>query len=358
MKAALASGFGEPLQVLSVRPDGMVRPKLSPDAKSTLLIRVLACSLSPSDWRTLSGDARLIKKPAAFPYVPGGDVCGVVEEVHPEEPQFKVGDVVVGTWTLFGENGLAEYYLLDSKMATKKPEGMSAVHAAAIANSLVHAHQTFKQAELKPGDRVLVLGGSGGMGSLLCQLVRCAGASYVAATSTDPELMSSLGVDKCIDHTQERWADVAEWKQKPFDLVIDCAEGVAAWRACLAAGMLKPAKDGGRWVCVVLSEWDIHIVQWFHICGFFCPVLGRLLKNKLGRALSGGSWAPAYSIHLGGPESGADIAAALDLVTEGKVKPVIDSRSPHPFTSEGVKHAFELLRQRGGHGKIVITVCE
>jgi NADPH:quinone reductase-like Zn-dependent oxidoreductase len=167
MKAALASGYGEPAEVLTVQPDGKPRPTLGPDAKDTLLIRVLACSLSPSDWRTLSGDARLLKKPAAFPYVPGGDVCGIVEEVHPDEAEYKVGDVVIGSWTLFGENGLAEYYLLDKKMATKKPEGMSAVEAAAMANSLVHAHQTFLQAEVKAGERVLVLGGSGGMGSIL-----------------------------------------------------------------------------------------------------------------------------------------------------------------------------------------------
>jgi D-arabinose 1-dehydrogenase-like Zn-dependent alcohol dehydrogenase len=57
-------------------------------------------------------------------------------------------------------------------------------------------------------------------------------------------------------------------------------------------------------------------------------------------------------------DSGADIAAALTLVTEGKVKAVIDSRSPHPFTTGGVREAFELLRQRAGHGKIVISVRE
>jgi NADPH:quinone reductase-like Zn-dependent oxidoreductase len=109
---------------------------------------------------------------------------------------------------------------------------------------------------------------------------------------------------------------------------------------------------------VVLTSWEIYISQWHHICTFICPVLGRLLKNRLGRAISGGRWAPAYSIHVGGPDSDADMAAALALVTEGRVKPVIDSRSPHPFTSEGVQQAFELLRQRAGHGKIVIAVCE
>ena len=109
---------------------------------------------------------------------------------------------------------------------------------------------------------------------------------------------------------------------------------------------------------MVLTEWDIYITKWYHIFTFFAPVLGRMLKNKLGRTFSGGRSAPTYMMHLGGPESSAAIARALDLVSQGKVKPVVDKRSPHPFTTEGVQEAFELLRNRQGHGKIVIHVAE
>jgi hypothetical protein len=112
--------------------------------------------------------------------------------------------------------------------------------------------------------------------------------------------MSSLGVDKCIDHTKEKWTDVPEWKSHPFDVIFDCAEGVSAWHACLEKRMLKPASEGGRWVSVVLTEWHIEIVHTHQICTFFCPVLGRLAKNSLGRAVTGGKSAPTYMFHMGG----------------------------------------------------------
>jgi NADPH:quinone reductase-like Zn-dependent oxidoreductase len=108
MRAAIASSFGKPddvIQVIADRP----KPVLVPGSKK-LLIRVHACSLSPGDVRMLLGEADFVKKPkGGFPYVPGGDVCGIVEEMDTElqNARFKVGDEVIGTWETFGEGGLA-----------------------------------------------------------------------------------------------------------------------------------------------------------------------------------------------------------------------------------------------------------
>ena len=74
-----------------------------------LLLRVQACSLSPGDWRTLSGETKLIRKPKdGFPYIPGGDICGIVEEVgEGASTEFSVGDQVIATWSMMAVGGLA-----------------------------------------------------------------------------------------------------------------------------------------------------------------------------------------------------------------------------------------------------------
>ena len=114
-----------------------------------LLVRVLTMSLSPGDWRTLNGSASLVRHPK-FPYVPCHDVCGAVVEVDPElaAPGFKVGDSVIGTWDMMASGGLAEYALVDPKLTVLKPEGVSAVDAAALANSAGHALEAVRHAQV------------------------------------------------------------------------------------------------------------------------------------------------------------------------------------------------------------------
>ena len=152
----------------------------------------------------LSGDVAIVKSPG-FPYVPGLSVCGqVVEPV----PPFAAGDWVVatqgGVYGAFGVGGLAEYALVDAAMAVRKPESIGCVEAAALANSAGHALQALRAAGVRPGDRVLILGGSGGVGTAAVQLAKTAefGASFVAATSSDTALLARLGVDRPIDYTR------------------------------------------------------------------------------------------------------------------------------------------------------------
>jgi len=295
-----------------------------------------------------------MKKPAAgFPYVPGGDVCGVVEEVSGDGGGFSPGDVVVGSWTLCGEGGLAEYHAVEASLVARKPRNVSPIVAAAAANSLVHATQIADLAAISPGDRVLVLGGGGGVGTSLVQIVKARGAAYVAATSTDCDLMTRLGVDRCIDYTREDW--MAEFRSSPLDVVVDCAEGEAAWFRVADAGLVKPARRGGRFVAVVPRQWNIVMTRITHVLFWFLPVVGRLLRSRL---FARWSDRPRYRLHLGGVETGADIARALALVDDGRVAPVVDTRSAHPLTTAGVRDAFDILRQRKGHGKIVIQVAD
>ena len=192
MSAVTASAFGLPTEVLHMT--AVTRP--SPKAGTQLLIKTEACSLSPADWRVMSGDNALIRSPA-FPYIPGGDVCGTVVEPL---PPFAAGDRIVATWgDVFGSGGFGQYTLVDPKLAVLKPQSLTCVQAAALVNSTPrspswrhpytyhprslpalprgaiscsranhsagagHALAALRAVKVKPGDRVLVLGGGGGV---------------------------------------------------------------------------------------------------------------------------------------------------------------------------------------------------
>jgi len=137
-----------------------------------ILVRVLACSLSPGDCRMIGGHKDLFCTPeklgTTWPYVPGLDVCGEVVELDPNDTsgKFKVGDKIIGTWDTVGMGGMAEYALVKSSFAAVLPEdaGLSAVEGAAAANSASHAFGVLERAKIKKGDRVMILGGGGGGG--------------------------------------------------------------------------------------------------------------------------------------------------------------------------------------------------
>ena len=150
MRSVLAKSFGRPEDVLYMAAEHP-RPVLK-HGSGKLLVRVLTMSISPGDWRTLSGSATLVRNPA-FPYVPCHDICGVVVEIDPasKKSRFSVGDTVIGTWDMMASGGLAEYALVDSNLAVHKPDDVSTVDAAALANSAGHALEAVKHAEASFG---------------------------------------------------------------------------------------------------------------------------------------------------------------------------------------------------------------
>lgn len=319
-----------------------------------MLIRVLACSLSPGDWRMLSGDTALVKHPASFPYVPGLDVSGIVEELGQDvdASAFSVGDAVVATWSgAFGQGGLAEYALVDPKSAAHRPASVDAVQAAALSNSAGHALNALRAARIRPGDRVLILGGSGGVGSAAVQLARSSfGASFVAATSSHVELLERLGIDRAIDYTREEWWNLPEFTYDPFDAIIDCAEGVGAWRRVRdGGGVLKGRARGGRFVAVVFNEWHIEFTRWWHIFPLIGPPLARMLWPR-------GGGAPRYTMYGGVDDVAGTLTELMRLADEGKLTAIIDPSSPLPLTAAGVCTAFDVLQSWHAQGKVVVQV--
>jgi NADPH:quinone reductase-like Zn-dependent oxidoreductase len=350
MKAALASEYGPPDVVLSVHathPKPQFPKKVKKKQGGYLLVQVQACSLSPGDVRTITGEKQLFTKSRhahGFPYIPGGDICGVVTDVSGPVGDFKVGDSVVVTWDLFGEGGLAEFAVVSSELAVHKPENISPIEGASLANSAAHALKAVEAAGVTTGSRVLVLGGSGGVGSMAVQFAKNAGASFVAATSTDEALLKSLGADTVVAHTTADWSQVAEFRAAPFDAIIDCAEGVRAWQR--AANVLKRR---GTFVAVVLGKWEIDVSSWFKVFMFIMrPLLRRIWAQLL-------PFGPRYKMYVGSVDGRLN-ARVMAAVAEGKVRAVVDRGSPLPFTEEGVKEAFRLQGGRKGHGKIVVQI--
>lgn len=361
MKAVVASKFGSPDNVLSIQD----MPRPSEDSGSStssskgnnkkpfLILKVHACSLSPGDYRALLGDKSVVCNPRSWPYIPGGDVCGTVQYISPTTAStttaasdFKVGDKVVATWEMWGLGGLGQYTEVDPRRTVKLPEGVSVWEGAALANSASHALNMFRCAKIHEGDRVLVLGGSGGLGTILVQLLKNANCSYVAATSTDEKLMKELGVDKVVDYTKENFYDIPEWQTNKFDCIMDCAVGVQAWKSC--SKVLKSGPSGGRYVTAVMNEHYISIKHYSGIFAFLLPPLCRQMFN-------GWFWSPTYRVYLGEP-SQETMKEVMELVSTKKIRVVLDSESPHPFTTQGVRDAWNKHIARKGHGKIVITV--
>eukprot|EP00164_Ancoracysta_twista_P000147 GFYU01000216.1.p1 GENE.GFYU01000216.1~~GFYU01000216.1.p1 ORF type:complete len:365 (-),score=66.47 GFYU01000216.1:375-1469(-) len=356
MKVAKIKSFGKVRDVISVEEtDEFPIPTVQKGSKQ-LLVQIAACSLSPSDTRMHTGDADLMKTPKSWPFVPGGDIAGIVKAIDEADPQprFKVGDWIIGTWDMFGAGGLAEYSLVDSKFAFRKPEEITAVEAAALANSSGHALRTVRYcAKIKKGDRVLILGCSGGIGTALVQLCRMAGASYIAGTGSDEGFMQNLGLDKVINYTKEsqNWWQTAEWKESGnrLDVIIDCAEGNIGWKRACSSGVLKSRFKGGRFVGVMPQEWVIIMHTTWQAMKWGGKMFGRKYLNVFT------PWRPHYKLKLSIPQMELleEVAA---MAGDGRLKVYVDDESPHPFTTEGVQRAYTKLEDRKGHGKIVVEV--
>lgn len=348
MKAAQASGYGEATDVLSVSPS-VARPSLP--GKGYVQISVYACSLSPSDYRMLSGNADLVKKPSSWPYIPGGDVAGIVSAVHKNETKFAVGDRVIGTWETFGVGGIAEFINVNTTYVEKMPQGMTFIDGAAFADSSANAMLATEDVKLSKGDSLLVLGGSGAVGTGVIQLARDIGAWPIVATSTDRELVSSLGADEVINYKQEQWWQAkAVTSRAPFDVVIDCAEGASAWEKVKELGLLKTGKQGGRFLAVVVNEWHIEVHNCGQLLGFLWPVVKRTVCSYIKS-----STMPSYKM-LFPAQRGDSLSRMLRIAEQGRLKVVIDKRGPHPFTTDGVREAFDIMVNRRGHGKVVIKI--
>lgn len=364
MRTAQGKELGDIDAMLTVA-DGVPVPRLedlpAKRRKKSLLLKTEAVALACGDVRVLSGATRKFQGPPSFPYIPGGDCAGVVAAVpdgaadDPKYP-FEVGDRVAARFVEGPRGALAEYAVVDITVCEKLPDALSFAEGGALASA---APATLLAERIRKGERVLVVGGGGGVGSHACQVMRKQGASYLAGVSATPErlLRPPLGYDEALDYTKQDPFSLEEYEtDEPFDVVVDLAGGGWLRLAERKAGVtpiVKPGSKGGRYLTLTP---DKAVFEAHTLMGIVQP----FLLVPLWRAVKSRTWArrslPAYAFAHSIPMERTHLTRTLEMAREGKLKAVVDPRGPFAFDTAGVRGAFRLQETRHAHGKVVVDV--
>lgn len=376
MRAVQVKDYGSNFDdLISIRDDvatpllGVDKPPSGFKDTDAMLIRVLAVALAPGDVRVMSGKTRKFQGPPSFPYTPGGDVCGIVVSLPKCDRKnkgkdnrvfnrFKVGDRVAARFVNKPMGMLGEYALVDANVCGAVPDGLSAEGAAALVSSGTVA--VLIADKINEGDRVLIFGAGGGVGSHLCQLAKGRGASYVAGVGKDSQRLmeTPLCCDAAVDYTKADPLTVKEWTETPFDIIIDLAGGT--WPSLIRnSSIVKSSSKGGRYVTTCPDEriFELHSM-WGIVKTFLFPPLYRALYTRYGlsrRSLPKYSYAMCLPV---GDAGGDVITKTMKLASEKKLTPSIDEKGPFAFSDKAVAGAFRLMESYHSKGKVVITVSE
>jgi NADPH:quinone reductase-like Zn-dependent oxidoreductase len=234
MKAARLHAFGGPEAVVY---EDAPRPQPGP---GEVLIRVHAAGVNPVDWKTCAGRGVARTVALSFPYVPGWDVSGVVEEAGPGVSGFARGDEVFGL-VRFPQPGstYAEYVAAPADHLALKPPALDHIQAAALPCVALTAWQALVEAaRLQGGQKVLIHGAAGGVGHIAAQLARHMGAFVIGtASQRNSDFVRTNGVDQSIDYESERFEDCVTG----VDVVLDPIAGETrdrSWPVLKPGGVL------------------------------------------------------------------------------------------------------------------------
>jgi NADPH:quinone reductase-like Zn-dependent oxidoreductase len=294
----------------------------SPNA-GEVLIRVLAAGVNAADWHILRGRPLFSRATLGLlrpkHQILGVDVAGRVEAAGDGVTQFKPGDEVYANLLDHGYGGFADYVAAPVGVVSPKPASLSFEEAAAVPMAATTALQGLRHhGELQPGQRALINGGSGGVGSFAVQLAKAAGAEVTAVTSTgNLELARSLGADQVVDYTS---ADFAADGRR-YDRILDTVgnRSVRDLRRALA--------DGGKAA----------------VTGF------TSMRGLLGVSLRGGKDVAQVQAHV----TAEDLADLTALVEAGKVRPRIDRR----YRFADLPAAIAYLEKGRAKSKVVVEVA-
>ncbi|MDU8910002.1 NAD(P)-dependent alcohol dehydrogenase [Aestuariicoccus sp. MJ-SS9] len=322
MKAAVNTSYG-PAEAVTLTD----LPTPAPGPKE-VLIRVRASSLTTADWRLrASAFPRLMWLPGRLMFglfrprdtVRGSDIAGEVVAVGHAVTRFSPGDRIFGN---IGQGGHAEYALA-SEDATllHTPDSLDDASAAALPFGAIAALVFLRDvAQVRPGQNVLIVGGSGGVGAYAVQIARDLGAHVTAvASAANARLMRELGAERTIDYRTENVAGSVD----RYDLVFDTVG------ATTLPQMRRALRRNGLFLPLNFTGAEI----W------------QLLRSKL---LGG----PRIVLHVNG-DSRDDLQWLLDAVTEGRLRPVIDRRFPLDRIVEAHRH----VEGRHRRGAVVIDVA-
>jgi NADPH:quinone reductase-like Zn-dependent oxidoreductase len=298
-------------------------------ADDQVLIQVRASSVNPYDWHFIRGTPSLLRLFAGL-HAPksrhlGADVAGVVEAVGRNTTTFKPGDEVFGT----AKGAFAEYVCAPEATIALKPEDVTWEQAASVGIAGITALQGLRdKGNIRQGQRVLINGAAGGVGTFAVQIAKALEAHVTAVCSTrNVEFVRSIGADDAIDYTREDFIHGSRRYDVLFDLV-----GNHPLPACLR----------------VLEPRGIYIG-----CGGGGP--DRSSVELLGSMLHSLVLGPFTSRKLPGllaKVNTADLNAVVDLMRTGKVTPVLD----RSYALKETANAIRYIEQGHARGKVAITV--
>jgi NADPH:quinone reductase-like Zn-dependent oxidoreductase len=318
MKAVVQSGYGQPATVLRIEEVEKPTP-----ANDQVLVRVVASSVNSGDWRLVLADPFLVRLMSGFRRPKeriGGDVAGVVEAVGKHVTHLRPGDEVYGV----GSGAFAEY--VAGKSLVRKPANLSFEEAAAVPIAALTALQALRdKGGLQAGQRVLINGAGGGVGTFAVQLAKAMGAHVTVTTRPDKaELLRSLGADEVIDYTRHDFTGMAQ----RYDLVVDVG-GRRSLRA-----MRRVLVPGGTFVQVGAARGGLGVIGRL-IAGL---IRSRILKQRVVVFISGART--------------DDFDTLRELIEAGKLRPVIERTYPLDQIAQAIAYA---ATERVG-GKIVVRV--
>ena len=329
MKAAVCSRYGPP-DVVQITDVEKPVPK-----DNEVLIEVRAASVNPFDWHLMRGTPYIVRIMAGLLKPKdnrlGVDVAGQVEAVGRNVTQFKPGDEVFGAC----RGAFAEYACTSESALAMKPDNVTFEQAASVPIAALTAVQGLRlgglgdKGQIQPGQKVLINGAAGGVGTFAVQIAKSFGADVTGVCSTrNVDMVRSIGADRVIDYTQE---DFTKSGQR-YDLLFDCVGNhslLACRRVLNPKGIYIPVGgEGGRWMIGPLAR------------SITALVLSRFVSQKL------------VAFFLARLSKDGDLAILRELMKAGKVTPVIDKR----YRLSEVPEAIRYLEEGHARGKVVITL--
>ncbi len=323
MKAIVQDSYG-PTDVLELRDIDRPEP-----AAGEVLVEVRAAGVDRGVWHLMTGLPYPVRFAGYGVRAPkngviGMDVAGVVAEVGTGVTGFEPGDEVFG----IAKGSFAEYARVPADKLARKPSELTFEQAAGLAVSGLAALQAVRdRGRVVPGQRVLVVGASGGVGTYAVQIAKAFGAEVTGVASTAKvELVRSLGADHVIDY---RNADFADGRRR-YDVILDIGGNASLSRlrrALTPTGTLVivGGEGGGRW----LGGTDRQVRA---------MLLSPFVRQRLGTFLSS--------------ENAADLKVLEELVEAGKVRPVID----RSFSLSEAAKAISYVDDGHARGKVVLTI--
>jgi NADPH:quinone reductase-like Zn-dependent oxidoreductase len=323
MKAIVYQKYGSP-DVLELKEVDKPAPK-----EDEVVVKVHAAAANYADWALLTGKPFLVRLMAGGLLKPknrilGADIAGRVEAVGRNVKQFQPGDEVFGDISECGWGGFAEYVCASENALVLKPASMTFEEVAAVPLAAVTALQGLRdKGKIQPGQKVLINGASGGVGTFAVQIAKSFGAEVTAVCSTrNLDMARSIAADQVIDYTQE---DFTQNGQR-YDVII-------------AANGYHPISDYKR----ALSPKGIYVVTGGSMTQIFQGMLlGPWLSMTGSKKMTNQAMKPNKK----------DLVFMKELLEAGKVVPVIDRR----YTLSEVAEALRYLGEGHAKGKVVITL--